>query len=48
MFGIGGTELIVIGIVLLVAVGPNKLPNLKRYPIPDAFIFEHCAVTPAE
>ena len=27
---------------------PNKLPNFKRYPIPDAFIFEHCAVTPAE
>lgn len=30
MFGIGGTELIVIGIVLLIAVGPKKLPNLLK------------------
>jgi Tat protein translocase TatB subunit len=30
MFGIGGTELIVIAIVLLIAVGPNKLPNLLK------------------
>lgn len=30
MFGIGGTELIVIAIVLLIAVGPNRLPNLLK------------------
>ncbi|HJL17139.1 MAG TPA: twin-arginine translocase TatA/TatE family subunit [Sandaracinaceae bacterium LLY-WYZ-13_1] len=30
MFGIGGTELIVIGIVLLIAVGPDRLPKLLK------------------
>ena len=30
MFGIGGTELIVIAVVLLIAVGPNKLPQLLK------------------
>ena len=30
MFGIGGTELIVIAIVLLIAVGPDRLPKLLK------------------
>ena len=30
MFGIGGTELIVIAVVLLIAVGPNRLPKLLK------------------
>ena len=30
MFGIGGTELIVIAIVLLIAVGPTRLPTLLK------------------
>lgn len=30
MFGIGGTELVVIAIVLLVAVGPTRLPGLLK------------------
>lgn len=30
MFGIGGTEWVVIGIVLLIAVGPNRLPKLIK------------------
>ena len=30
MFGIGGTELVVIAIVLLIAVGPSKLPKLLK------------------
>ncbi len=30
MFGIGGTEWVVIGIVLLIAVGPHRLPKLIK------------------
>ncbi|MCA9604581.1 MAG: twin-arginine translocase TatA/TatE family subunit [Myxococcales bacterium] len=30
MFGIGGTELVIIGIVLLIAVGPSRLPKLLK------------------
>lgn len=30
MFGIGGTEWVVIGIVLLIAVGPQRLPKLIK------------------
>ncbi|MEC7519973.1 MAG: twin-arginine translocase TatA/TatE family subunit [Myxococcota bacterium] len=30
MFGIGGTELVVIAIVLLIAVGPTRLPGLLK------------------
>jgi Tat protein translocase TatB subunit len=30
MFGIGGTELVIIAVVLLIAVGPNKLPKLLK------------------
>ena len=30
MFGIGATELVIIGVVLLIAVGPNRLPKLLK------------------
>ena len=30
MFGIGATELVIIGIVLLIAVGPSRLPKLLK------------------
>ena len=30
MFGIGATEMVVIGIVLLIAVGPSRLPKLLK------------------
>ncbi|HEX2109283.1 MAG TPA: twin-arginine translocase TatA/TatE family subunit [Rubrobacteraceae bacterium] len=30
MFGIGGQELIIIGLLFLVIFGPNKLPQMAR------------------
>ena len=30
MFGIGGQELIIIGLLLLVIFGPSKLPQMAR------------------
>lgn len=30
MFGIGGAELVIIGVVLLIAVGPDRLPKLLK------------------
>ncbi len=30
MFGIGGEELIIIGLLFLVIFGPNKLPQMAR------------------
>ncbi|MBX3270443.1 MAG: twin-arginine translocase TatA/TatE family subunit [Sandaracinaceae bacterium] len=30
MFGIGATELVIIGVVLLIAVGPSRLPKLLK------------------
>lgn len=30
MFGIGGTELVIIAVVLLIAVGPSRLPKLLK------------------
>ena len=30
MFGIGGQEIIIIGLIFLVVFGPNKLPQMAR------------------
>lgn len=30
MFGIGGSEMVIIGLLVLVIFGPNKLPQMAR------------------